>query len=75
MKVNTLKKKSSRILHANRRQVRVNGQNYLIRVQSLGGLILADAEPVPQGGIPINLFDKTNLARQIRADVENNLFR
>jgi hypothetical protein len=74
MKTNSLKQNNSKILAANNRTVKVNGQVYLIRVQTLGPMILADAEPLPQGGIPINIFNKTVLAKSIRDDVEKGLF-
>ena len=74
MKTQTLIKKQSPILNANHRTVRIDGQAYLIRSQKLGGLTLADAEPMPQGGKPINLFDRTSVAKQIRAAVEARLF-
>ena len=74
MKTQTLKKKNSRLLAAHNRVVRHNGNRYLIRVQQLGPITLADAELMPTGGMPINLFSKTVLARELRDSVERGMF-
>ena len=66
--------KNNIILNAHRRMVKVNGQHYLIKAQTLGTTLLADAEPFPQGGKPISLFDRTVLSRAIRQCVEARLF-
>jgi hypothetical protein len=62
------------IINANNRIVRIDGQSYLIRSQTLGKLILADAEPIPQGGKPINLFDRTVLSKALRAAVKAGIY-
>lgn len=74
MKTTTLQKNNSKILLANNRLVRINGQAYLIRAQKLGPITLADAEPMPQGGTPINLFDRSATAKTLRATVEAGCF-
>lgn len=67
-------KSNSPILNANNRTTKLNGQVYLIRSQGLGSMVLADAEPIPQGGMPINLFARTVLAKSLRNNVENGIF-
>ena len=74
MKTTSLQKNNSKILLANNRIVRIDGQSYLIRSQKLGQVTLADAEPMPQGGKPINLFDRTVLAKSLRSTVEAGLY-
>lgn len=73
MTKNALIKTNSPILFANNKTTKLNGQVYLIRSQGLGKLILADAEPLPQGGKPISLFDRTVLSKAIRGNVEAGL--
>jgi hypothetical protein len=70
MKAATLIRKESKILNANNRRVRHEGQVYLVRCQRLGKNILADAEPMPQGGTPINLFARTKLSTELRNKIE-----
>lgn len=76
MKKKLLAKKQSKITPAlNNRIIRVDGQSYLVRVQSLGSILLADAEPIPQGREkPINLFGRDKLATSLRNTVEMGLF-
>ena len=74
MKTSTLKKIHSKIFAANNRFCRYDGKTYLIRCQTLGPLVLADAELIPQGGMPINLFDKSPISKGLRAVVEAGVF-
>lgn len=74
MQLNTLKRKNSKILAANNRTLRHDGQTYLIRCQALGRTMLADAEPIPQGGQPVNLFTRTKLATELRDKIEIGVF-
>jgi hypothetical protein len=74
MQTKTLERKHSEILVANNATVRHRGQVYLVRAQQLGRITLADAEPIPQGGKPINLFDNTRLSKDLRALVESGNF-
>lgn len=75
MKTTTLKRKHSKILDANNRHVRLDGQTYLIRSQSFAGVTLADAEPLPQGAVrPIDLFGKTEISKKLRNLVEVGSF-
>ena len=67
--------KNKTLLAANKCRVSHDGKTYLIHACTLGPLILANAEPFPQGGELINLFDKTVLARALRATVEAHLYR
>ena len=61
------------ILVANGRTVKHEGQLYFIRATTLGSTILAAAEPIPQGGALIDIFDKTPTARAIRKLIESRL--
>ena len=74
MQTSSLEKKNSKILAANKRFVRHEGQSFLVRVQPLGRAILADAEPYPKGGQPVSLFAKTKLSRDLRELVESGTF-
>lgn len=74
MKITSLKKTHSKIFAAHNRRTRYQGQVYLIRCQTLGPLVLADAEPIPQGGTPISLFAKTPVAKGLRGLVEAGVF-
>ena len=74
MKTNTLNKNKSNIRGAHNRHTKLNGQSYLIRVQTLGPITLADAEPMPQGGAPINIFTTTKLAKALRDLIERGCY-
>jgi hypothetical protein len=73
MKTKSLKP-TSKIVAAHNKIVRHEGQSYLIRSQKLGPIILADAEPMPQGGQPIDLFGRKKLAVELRGLVEAGCF-
>jgi len=70
----SLERKHSEILVANGATIRYQNQVYLVRCQTLGKAVLADAEPIPQGGKPISLFDKTVLSKALRNLVETGNF-
>lgn len=69
-----LKNTNPLILAANNRTVRLDGQAYIVRAQKLGTSVLADFEPMPQGGTPTSLFARTVTARNVRDLVEGGLF-
>ena len=66
--------KHNRIISANRRSVRYEGETYQITSARIGKEIVASATPFKSNGDTINLFDKSIRAREIRKLVENNLF-
>lgn len=74
MKKDTLIKRNSKLLAANNRVVRHEGKSWLVRVQQLGPLILADAEPLPKGGELVNVFGKGSEARTLRKLIEDGCF-
>lgn len=67
--------KNKTLLAANKCRVTHEGKTYLIHACTLGSTILASAEPFPQGGEQINLFDRTVIARALRSTVEAHLYR
>lgn len=66
--------KRSRILAANKRTVRYEGETYQVTSAALGDEIVASAAPFKGASHSVNLFDKSTRAREIRKLVENNLF-
>jgi hypothetical protein len=63
------------ILTAHNRRVRHNGYTYIVRAQKLGSSILADAEIMPnKNNTPlVNLFDRSQLSKELRSLVEHGL--
>jgi hypothetical protein len=66
--------KNKTLLAAHNTRIVHDRQTYIVRAQTLGTTLLADAEPWPQGGIPINLFGKDKLAKALRGLVESHLY-
>jgi hypothetical protein len=73
MTTTILQRKESKLLHANNRVIRHDGQTFKIFVQGLGKHTLANAEPI-QGGQIIDLFNRTKLASELRNKAEQGLF-
>lgn len=75
MKIKSLNHtQKSAFLSANNRIIRDAGQSYHVRAVTLGNAIIADAEPIPQGGKFINLFDRSAQAKKLRNLVESGSF-
>lgn len=62
------------LINANGKTIRHEGKVFRIIATNLGGRTLAQAEPVGNGGEPINLMTtKSKLGRDIRSRVELGL--
>jgi hypothetical protein len=66
--------KLANLLAANLKRIRYNGQQYLIRVAKVASMVLASAEPVQGISTPVNLFDNSIAAKEMKKLVENKLY-
>jgi hemin uptake protein HemP len=59
---------------AHHKTVRHDGNFYLIRVQTVGTMILADAELVKGNAPLVNLFSKSKLAMELKQLCESRIY-